>query len=74
MTAMLKAELKAAEYRSRAQEASALADASLLERVREKYEVAAARWTDLALLNERQSRAPRPPTPGIFEAAPVTGA
>lgn len=57
---MHKTQLKAAEYRCRASEATALADASLLHRVREKYEAAAARWMDLALLSDRQSRVRRP--------------
>lgn len=52
---MTRTDLKAAEYRCRALEASTLAGASPLALVREKYEAAAARWTALALLSERRS-------------------
>lgn len=47
-------QLRADEYRGRAAEATALAGASILDRVRERHEAAAVRWTDLARLNERQ--------------------
>ena len=57
---MLKPHLKAAEYRCRALEASALAGASTLAQVREKYEAAAARWTALAQLSEHQRDRRRP--------------
>lgn len=50
---MLKSQIKANEYRGRALDASALAEASPLERVREKHELAAATWTELAALQER---------------------
>ena len=50
---MLVREAKAAAYHCRALEATALAESSILDRVREKHEVAAARWRELAALNER---------------------
>jgi hypothetical protein len=50
---MLVRQARAAEYHVRAVEASALAEASILSHVREKHEVAAARWLMLAALNER---------------------
>lgn len=53
MIAVLKRQVKAAEYRDRASDASALASASVLDHVREKHETAAARWIQLAALNER---------------------
>ena len=52
MTATLKRQTRAAEYHGRALEASALAEASPLDRVREKHEAAAARWRELASLSE----------------------
>lgn len=52
MIAALRRQVKAAEYRDRASDASALAVASMLAHVREKHETAAARWTQLAALNE----------------------
>ena len=54
---MLKNQLKAAEYRDRAAEASTLAGACILDRVRERHEAAAERWTDLARLIERPGHA-----------------
>lgn len=50
---MLVRQARAAAYHSRALEATALAQTSILDRVREKHEVAAARWRVLAALNER---------------------
>ena len=44
---------RAAEYRRLALVARDLADASALANVREKHELAAARWSDLADLAER---------------------
>jgi len=49
---------RATEYRRLALAATALVESSLLANVREKHELAAARWTDLAELAER-STAPR---------------
>lgn len=48
-------QLRAEEYRGRAAEATACADAAMLDNVRERHEAAAARWTDLARLNERHA-------------------
>lgn len=50
---MLVRQAKAAAYHCRAVEATALAETSILDHVREKHEVAAARWRALAALNER---------------------
>lgn len=44
---------RAAEYRKMAEAASVLVAASTLGHVREKHELAAARWTALAELDER---------------------
>lgn len=49
---------RATEYRRLALAATALVESSLLANVRDKHELAAARWTDLAELAER-STAPR---------------
>lgn len=57
MIAVLRRQVKAAEYRDRASDASALASSSLLAHVREKHETAAARWIQLAALNERDDAA-----------------
>lgn len=57
MIAVLKRQVKAAEYRDRASDASALAMSSQLAHVREKHETAAARWIQLAALNERDDTA-----------------
>jgi hypothetical protein len=56
---MSKNQLKAAEYRDRAAQESTLAEACVLDRVRERHEAAAERWTDLARLVDRADR----PTP-----------
>lgn len=47
-----KYELKALEYRARAQDAAAAAQASRLDRAREQHEIAALRWTELAEAEE----------------------
>jgi len=65
---MRKNEARAAEYRRLASEAEALAQSSLLAHVREKHGQAAARWTALALLDER------PATPGPLQAQGVAWA
>lgn len=59
---MIPGQLRVAEYRVRAEEATALALESSLERVRERHEAAAARWHALASLIERgpRLRAARP--------------
>ena len=49
---------RAAEYRRLAQESSALAQASLLDHVREKHTRAAATWTALAQSDERPLEPP----------------
>ena len=53
MSAALSRGDTAAAYHSRALEATALAETCVLDRVREKHEVAAARWRALAALHER---------------------
>jgi hypothetical protein len=50
--------VRAAEYRRLAVAASTLAEASVLGRVREKHEFAAASWLALAALDERESDGP----------------
>lgn len=47
-----KYELKAQEYRARAQDAAAAAKACGLDRAREQHELAAAKWTELAEAEE----------------------
>jgi hypothetical protein len=64
---MSKNEIKAAEYRDRAAASTTLAVASLLDRVRERHEAAAERWSDLARLIERAGQHPA-------AALPMTGA
>lgn len=54
MTSKLVREATTAAYHRRADEAAAQAEASILDRVREKHEVAAARWKALAALSERR--------------------
>lgn len=51
--------LKAAEYRDLATQASARAEASLLDHVRAKHELAADKWASLAEIMERPM-SPRP--------------
>lgn len=79
VTPTLKRQAKAAEYHALALDASALAAASLLDRVREKHETAADRWRRLAALNEGDlaSRrtalhAPAPTTKPEPEETPCT--
>lgn len=50
-----KFDLKAMEYRARADEASAAAKSSVLERTREQHELAALRWTELAEAEESRA-------------------
>lgn len=59
MTAVEKRRIKAAEYRRLAAAAGVMAENSLLAHVQAKHEEAEARWTALALLDER----PRPVPP-----------
>jgi hypothetical protein len=49
---MLQRQVRAAEYRRLSGQASALAEGSTLENVREKHEIAAERWAALAALDE----------------------
>lgn len=60
MIAAGKRQARAAEYRALAIAAGVLAETSLLAHVREKHQRAAARWTDLALLNEQPIALPPP--------------
>lgn len=60
----LKRDVRAIEYRRLAAQASGLADGSLLENVREKHAVAAARWSVLAALDEGSADSARINTPG----------
>jgi hypothetical protein len=55
---LLSREAKVAECHDRALEASAQAETTLLGGVREKHQVAAARWRALAELYERGGRDP----------------
>ncbi len=67
-TGALRRQIQATEYRGRAADASALAAASPLDHVREKHEMAAARWRALAELNESDD-APTPvgaTAPGLY--------
>jgi hypothetical protein len=49
---VLHKQVRAAEYRRLSGQASALAESSTLENVREKHELAAERWATLAALDE----------------------
>ncbi|MGH3428611.1 MAG: hypothetical protein ACRDQZ_13760 [Mycobacteriales bacterium] len=68
-----KREARAAEYRRLAREASAVAATSPLDHVREKHALAAQRWRDLAVLDERTTPVPwvRPPEPPQRRAAGI---
>jgi hypothetical protein len=57
MIPALKKQVKAAEYRRFAAQATALAAASPLDHVREKHQLAADRWGALAALEEAPSDA-----------------
>jgi hypothetical protein len=74
VTARLAREATTAAYRLRAQEAAAQAEASSLDRVREKHEIAATRWRPLAELNEAggSSRIAPEPVTGRMAATPIT--
>jgi len=58
MSPAAKRQVRAASYRDLAAGAAAAAAASLLSNVREKHELAAARWGELAALDEREGEAP----------------
>jgi hypothetical protein len=49
---ILRSQIRAADYRAKARAASALAGASILQRVRERHHVAAATWKALAKSEE----------------------
>ena len=50
-----KSEIRAMQYRTLAQQASALADACVLDRTREQHALSAARWTELADEEDRRT-------------------
>jgi hypothetical protein len=54
-----KFDLKALEYRARAEEATTAARTCTLDRTREQHELAAARWTELAEAEESRARSNR---------------
>jgi hypothetical protein len=56
---MTKGELRAMEYRARAQEALASVESAGLERVREQRRLAAATWTEMAEAEEARARSQR---------------
>ena len=74
MTARLAREATTAAYHLRAEEAAAQAEASSLDRVREKHEIAATRWRALAALNEAggSSRIAPEPVIGRMAMTPIT--
>lgn len=53
---MTKGELRAMEYRARAQEALALSESAGLERVREQRRLSAATWIEMAEAAEARAR------------------
>jgi hypothetical protein len=66
VSAALSRQVRAAEYRRLALDASTLAQASALPRVREKHELAAERWGALAAVDELPVVAPvRAPAPRV---------
>ncbi|RAK56478.1 hypothetical protein [Phenylobacterium deserti] len=50
-----KSEIRALQYRTLAQQASALADTCVLDRAREQHALSAARWTELADEEDRRT-------------------
>jgi hypothetical protein len=52
---MLRSEVRAIEYRSKAHDADALAQASVLEQVRGRHAFAASMWTELADAEDRRT-------------------
>ena len=60
---MTKGELRAAEYRARADEALASVESATLEHVREQRRRSAAVWTAMAEAEEARAHAPRPGPP-----------
>lgn len=61
---MLQRQVRATAYRRLSGQASALAEGSALVNVREKHEVAAARWATLAALDEDPEDQELPEAPG----------
>ena len=53
---MSRSQVKAEDYRCKARNASAMAEASTLDRVREKHELAAATWREMAESQECRDR------------------
>jgi hypothetical protein len=60
MIATLKRQGKADEYRDRARDASAAAEAATLQAVRERHEAAAVKWLELAIQSEQGAGERRP--------------
>jgi|HubBroStandDraft_1064217.scaffolds.fasta_scaffold44699_2 hypothetical protein len=54
-TMVLRSEVRAFEYRTKARDASARARASVLERVRERHSLAASMWSQLADDEDRRT-------------------
>jgi hypothetical protein len=52
---ILRSQARAADYRTKAKAASALAGASALQQVRERHELAASTWRALAKSEERRA-------------------
>jgi hypothetical protein len=52
---VLRSDLRAADYRLKAEQALAAADGSCLDQVRRRHEAAAAVWNDLAQFEDRRS-------------------
>jgi hypothetical protein len=69
VTAALPRGTAAAVYHAKALEAAAEAEASVLDRVREKHELAAARWRALAALHERGALGRVVSTPAVPQDA-----
>ena len=61
---MTKGELRAIEYRARAQEALASVESASLAHVREQRRRSAATWTEMAEAEEARVRGLRPPSEG----------
>ena len=60
---MTKGELRAQEYRARAHEALAFAEAATLDHVREQRQRSAATWTEMAEAEEARAQSQRRPPP-----------
>jgi hypothetical protein len=48
-------QIRADDYRSKARNAAALGEASVLQQVRQRHELAASAWTELAQSEERRA-------------------